>query len=276
MIKLYFSLLAFILSIIGLYFYETNWRTYEHHEIIHDLLIGFPFATGGYLFNFISEHKGALLLAIKCQFKRNDEIYVSLSYLFRIKTKGDNMYLMVKGNKIPNQYQPVGGVYQKFPSITEKWRKWGASETNNDRHNSDDLRFKVKRKFIPEIRKWFYKKENREVDVWREFCEELLSTGILPKALFEHIKPEFLYSIEEPLIFRKGQSIKQFLIYDVFTINFTSEQENAINNLLNESLITDKYAFVNENELDKELFYINKTEYQLGFHARYLKPQLSC
>ncbi|SFT74832.1 hypothetical protein SAMN05216474_2133 [Lishizhenia tianjinensis] len=272
MIKLYFSLIAFILSIIGLYFYETNWRTTEHHEIIHDLLIGFPFATGGFILNFISENRGALLLALKCHFKKNDEIYVSLSYLFKIKIKGDNKYLMVKSNKITNQYQPVGGVYKRFPSITDKWRKWGAKETSNDRCNSDDLRFKVKRKFIPEIRKWFYKKENREVDVWREFCEELLSTGILPKNIFEHIKPEFLYSIEESLIFRKGQEIKQFLIYDVFTINFSSEQEQAVIDLLEQAEITDKYAFVEESDLDKELFNINKIEYQLGYHARYLKP----
>ena len=271
MVKLYLSILLFILSSIGFVFYETSWRLTEHHEIIHDVISAALFGSLGFLLSYLSSNWGAIRLSIRCQFKRKEIIYVSLSYLFRIKIKGQNKYLMVKSNKIPNQYQPVGGVYKRFPSSIIKWREWEASEAKNDKHNSDDLRFNVKRKHIPEIRKWFYQRENREVDVWREFCEELVLTTILPKEHFEHIKPEFLYKKEEALIFRKGKNIKQFLIYDIFTINFSEKQEVAISNLLQQSEITDQYAFVNEEDLDKELFTINNKEYQLGYHARYLK-----
>ena len=178
---------------------------------------------------------------------------------------------MVKSNKIENQYQPVGGVYKRFPSSEIKMREWSATESKNDKKNKDDLRFKTKRKYLPEIRKWFFQGVNREVDVWREFCEELILTGILPKECFEFVKPEFLYSNEEPLIFRKGKKVKQFLIYNIFTINFSEKQSKAIENLYSKNDLTEEYAFVDEEDLDKELFINNDKEYLLGYHARYIK-----
>lgn len=273
MVKLYSITILFLLSVIALVYYELNWKLTDHHEVIHDFIIAALFGTGGYLLNYLSSNWGAIKLALKCQLHKNEDIYVSLSYLFKIKIDGENKYLMVKSNKIPNQYQPVGGVYKRFPSSVLKWREWGANEAKNDRENKDDLRFNVKRKHIPKIRKWFYQRENREVDVWREFCEELVITGILPKNGFEHIKPEFLYRKEEHLIFRKGKENKQFLIYDIFSINFSKEQEEAIFNLYNQDELTEGYAFVDERDLDKELFIINNKEYQLGYHARYLKTK---
>ena len=183
---------------------------------------------------------------------------------------------MVRGGKIRHQYQPVGGVYQKFPSITEKWNKWEASEARNDPKNSEDLRFYTKKKYLPEIKKWFYSGKNREIDVWREFCEELLETEILPSEVFKTIKPEFAKSHEDALIQRKGINERQFLIYNVFCIHLSDEQEAALVSLFESAPMTEKYAFVDEGELDKELFIRNETEYQLGFHARYLNNNTPC
>lgn len=242
-------------------------------ELFNFALIGIP-ASFGALFDFVLENRERLKLAIQCfLFKRNDDIYVSLSYLLRIKLRGENKYLMIRGNKLKGQYQPIGGVYKKYDSLGEKWNRWGAREEKNDPENSDDLRFRVKRKFIPEIRKWFYQRKNREIDVWREFCEEAVQSGILPKEEFNHIRPEFLYSVEEPLIFRKGKKINQFLIYDIFQVNLTESQEEALRTLYEQGQVVHDYAFVDESDLDKELFTFNNQEHQLGFHARYLIHQ---
>ena len=246
----------------------------KHGEYANELLtfasIGIPTSLGA-LFDFVLENRDRLKLAAQCfLFKRNEDIYVSLSYLLRIKLRGENKYLMVRGNKLKGQYQPIGGVYKKYDSLGEKWHRWGAREEKNDPENSDDLRFRVKRKFIPEIRKWFYQRKNREVDVWREFCEEAVQSGILPKVEFNHIKPEFLYTVEESLIFRKGKDVNQFLIYDIFQVNLTDEQEKSLRALYVQGAVVHDYAFVDESDLNKELFTFNNQEHQLGFHARYL------
>lgn len=276
MLKFYIYLLLLLASSVSLYSYESGYKNSEYaNELITFASIGIP-ASLGALIDFLIEHGKTLFLSLRCfLFKRNESTYVSLSYLFKIKLKGSNKYLMIRGSKVRNQYQPVGGVYKKFPSLDSLWNKWEAQEAKNDPENCDDLRFEVKRKHIPEIRKWFYRRENREVDVWREFCEELLITGILPKNTFQHIKPEFLYSKEEALIFRKGKNTKQFLIYDIFSIHLDGRQELVLNELFTSAPFTEKYAFVNEEDLDKELFIENNQEHQLGYHARYLKSK-SC
>lgn len=274
MIKFYLYLILFASSSTALVFYECGNKNGPYSiELMTFASIGIP-ASIGALLSFILDYKNSILLSLRCLlFKRNQITYVSLSYLFKIKLKGENKYLVIRGNKIKNQYQPVGGVYKKFSSLDLKWKEWGALETKNNPEDSDDLRFEVKRKFIPEIRKWFYKRKNRETDVWREFCEELIITGLLPEKTFRYIKPEFLYSKEETLIFRKGKDTKQFLIYDIYTLNLSSEQEQSIVQLHKNAAITERYAFVEEKDLDKELFIYNQEEYQLGYHARYLKSK---
>ena len=44
---------------------------------------------------------------------RKKEIRLSFSYLFKIQI--DGKYLLIKGNRLKNQYQPVGGVYKYYP-----------------------------------------------------------------------------------------------------------------------------------------------------------------
>lgn len=273
MIRLYIYILLLLLSCLSYVFYEISWKNTEHQELILNAICAALFGSIGILFNYFSTNWGAVTLALKCLYNRNDSVYVSLSYLFKIKIAGENKYLMIKGSKLKHQYQPIGGVYKKYNSLTEKWQKWGALEAKNDRNNVDDLRFYVKRKYIPEIREWFYKRKNREIDVWREFCEELIAPKILDANIFNHIKPEFLYSKEEALIQRKGIKTKQFLIYDIYNVNFSKVQEEAIFSLYQKGEITEQYAFVDEENLDKELFTINNQEYQLGFHAKYLKNE---
>lgn len=275
MIRLYIYILLLLSSLTALFFYVMSYKKSGEYsqELFASILVILPTSLGA-IVEFLYEHRKSLLLSLRCLIhNRDEEVYVSLSYLFRIKLRGKNEYLMVRGNKIAHQYQPVGGVYKKFASLDSNWQKWDAREAKNNVEDSDDLRFYVKKKFIPEIRRWFYTSKNREIDVWREFCEELISSEILPNELFKHIKPEFLYSVEEPLIERKGISGKQFLVYNIFSIKLNQKQEEALFKLYNQSKITEEYAFVEEDFLDKELFTIKgqEKEHLLGYHAKYLK-----
>ena len=274
--KLYLYILLFLLSIIAWIFYFFHWKEAIYGEESFAVISTVFFSSIAGIHGFYASNKDSIFLAIRCLFNRNEKVYVSLSYLLKIKLKGSNKYLMVRGGKIPNQYQPVGGVYHKFSSITEKWNTWEASEARNDPKNSDDLRFFTKKKHLPEIRKWFYSGKNREIGVWREFCEELIESEILPNDAFRTIKPEFVKSHEASLIKRKGINETQFLIYNIFCIHLSDEQEEALVTLNNSTPMTEKYVFVNEVELDKELFIRNEKEYQLGYHARYLNNNSPC
>jgi len=177
---------------------------------------------------------------------------------------------MVRGNRIRRQYQPVGGVYKRYPSSEGLFNEMNAKGAKIEENNADDLRFYVKGGNVLKIINWFFSRKNREIDVWREFHEELISNGILPQEKFRFIKPEYLHSKHERLITRRGINAKQYLIYDIYTISFTEEQKKALRDLLKESEFTETYAFVNEEDLDKELIYYDNEEYQLGFHAKYL------
>src|SRR5437868_1126300 len=56
------------------------------------------------------ENFNSITLYIQTHTKyRNNKIRMSISYLYQIEVQGK--YLLVKGHRIPNQFQPVGGVY---------------------------------------------------------------------------------------------------------------------------------------------------------------------
>jgi hypothetical protein len=119
---------------------------------------------------------------------RNDEIRVSASYLYRIKV--DAAYLLVRGRRITHQFQPVGGVYKRYPDSTGTLEKLGVKDDTRipiDDSSREDLRVRVPGKKLLEFMRWYQSREGREVDTWREFQEELLAPGILASDTFPHL-----------------------------------------------------------------------------------------
>ncbi len=261
-----------LLSVLGFVAYNFYFKGSRWEGESFSVILAITAFTTGSLFTFIKEYRKNLLVAFKCYFTniREQDVYVSLSYLFRIKLEGDNKYLMVKGNRIGSQYQPVGGVYKRYSSSDGFFIELNARGARLDENNADDLRLYVKGRNVPKVIKWYLSRKNREIDVWREFHEELISSNILPPEHFRYIKPEYLYSRHERLINRRGIQGKQYLIYDIYTISFSDDQRNALRNLFNDAEFTESYAFVNEDDLDRELFYYDDEEYPLGLHAKYL------
>ena len=60
---------------------------------------------------------------------RNTWIRVSVSYLVRIEHKG--RFLLIRGSRYPDQFQPVGGVYKFNPSAVSLFNKWGVKATTS-------------------------------------------------------------------------------------------------------------------------------------------------
>lgn len=263
---------AFLAAITLLYFYYI--RDYKHCEYQEELftiwvgLLGF--SVGG-ITNYCIENQKLLITTFRCTctFVRTEKVYVSLSYLCKIKIEGYNKYLLVRGGKIQHQYQSVGGVYKKYDTAKKVFQDWNA-KTKDDINNPDDLRFFVLGKHIPSVIAWFNSRKNREVDIWREFYEELIKTGILNSEIFCHVKAEYINTSPQYLIVRDPFKCKQVLIYDIYEVNLTRSQQNALVQLYNDKPFSEEYAFVSEEDIDKSCFVVNGVEYKIGNHTKHI------
>lgn len=165
------------------------------------------------------------------------EIRLTIAYLFRIEINGS--YLLVKSNRIPNTFQPVGGVYKYFAHKgQEELTELGALTDNhipNDNISEYDLRLNLQnRRHLYKFLKWFFKGENREIDPWREFYEELIRTQILSPQVFPYIHYKLVGQVFEPIHKDKFFNVDTFKYADIYIPKFWNhQQEAAIRNLSN-------------------------------------------
>src|SRR5690606_39494021 len=110
---------------------------------------------------------------------KDEDVRFSISYLIRIEIPDSSKYLLVRGHRIKDQMQPVGGVYKKYDGFSE-FENFGFKKDcdrkgiKSDDINKDDLRFRVKGKYALDVIKWFESRKNRETTFNREFAEELI------------------------------------------------------------------------------------------------------
>jgi hypothetical protein len=267
----FFGYLIAILVSVGYLIYRylfLNNPSDFHKEILVTTAFSFLMTAIVAIYELAKNHGKYFWLAIKCWLLiPNKKVYVSLSYLIRIKIKGLEKYLLVKGTKI-NQYQPVGGVY-KLVGNKDIYKDWKAS-IKPDAKNPKDLRFFVKAKHLPEILKWFKSGKDREVGVWREFFEELVETKILSSDNFQTIRSEYLYTREKILSKETRFNNENYhtLVYNIFNIELNESQLSELINLEKKKTFTKKYAFVNEDEINKECF--NNSSTKIGEHAKHI------
>ena len=77
----------------------------------------------------------------------SQDVRLSISYLFRLEV--DGKYLLVKGNRLKSQFQPVGGVYKFYaeakPNL-EKWKYRPDTKMGNI-DETDDLRIFIRGRY---------------------------------------------------------------------------------------------------------------------------------
>jgi hypothetical protein len=196
------------------------------------------------------DHRHFLKLYWKC-FPSKKELRLSISYLYRIEVNGK--YLLVKSNRLHDTYQPVGGVYKYFnPEGRRQLEELGMVTDNyieNDEISEYDLRIKLQeRRQITTFLKWFFTGENREVDPWREFYEELVAPSILPKEQFGYIHYELVGQHFEPIHFDAFFKLDAFMYADIYRPKFvTPMQEEAVRLLLNQA--SDDYIWATRDEI---------------------------
>ncbi|GAB3141679.1 hypothetical protein GCM10027057_25650 [Marisediminicola antarctica] len=158
-------------------------------------------------------------------------VRVSVSYLYRIRV--DNEYLLVEGKRF-DQYQPVGGVYKFHPAssgIRNEMNLLDDDLLEPDDVSEGDLRVRIPGKHLLAFVRWFESGSGRETDGWREFYEELVAPGLLPKSAFRHIKYDRVGRHYHPMRFSPWAKSQELLIADIFEILPTQPQIDELRRL---------------------------------------------
>ena len=164
---------------------------------------------------------------------RDKDIRISISYLFRIKVKGK--YLLVHGDRIKNQFQPVGGVYKRLPEAIDFFNKLGIKDDDCipiDENSENDLRVRVKVKMSQLFLRWYYSGSQREDSVFREFYEELIHTGILTSDRFPYINYRHVYRKQTDIRFVDYFNCYELLIAEIFELIPDKQQEEELIKLM--------------------------------------------
>ena len=77
---------------------------------------------------------------------RNKDVYLSFAYLYKIEI--DGKFLFIRGNRLKDRYQPIGGVYKYYEEAKDFLRSIQAlpSVKMQNEEDSDDLRLTIKGK----------------------------------------------------------------------------------------------------------------------------------
>ncbi|MDD7923870.1 hypothetical protein [Actinomycetospora chibensis] len=173
----------------------------------------------------VSGNSGYLKLSAQSVRYRKRYVRLSISYLIRIEI--DGKYLLLRGRRIPNQFQPAGGVYKFNQTIRDRFNSWGVLSDNLipiDDVSADDLRIRIRGQYLPRFMKWFDSGKNREVGIWREFSEELIDTGILSAENFKSIKFDFVRKHVDSLQYSEYSNGLEMLVAHVFELLPTAGQ----------------------------------------------------
>lgn len=243
--------ISFVIGILGLVscvFLEKG----ETQGTVFKIALGLAIASCIDFIVFIFENKKRWKLLWPKIWKPNKPVRLTIAYLFRIECNGK--YMLIKRHK--NDFvgfQPVGGAYKYFKEENRaNFDNLGITPCNHvprDGATEHDLRLiMTKRKKLTEFFKWFDSRENREIDPWREFCEELVESGLVPADAFKHIKYAYIGKHQEGILCNEDYPIDQFRHADIFELRLENDaQKNAISALKNNPNI----AFVTPEEISK-------------------------
>ena len=270
--KDFVKIFSFFISVTAIIFLVIKYPLNTWSVLLVGLLINIISSPVSFFIVDILENLNRLPLLFKTKLiYRNKYVRLSFSYLFIIKVKGK--YLLVK-NRNGNYYQLVGGAYKRYVSSERIFDKY---EVKPDRQfqtshgvAKSDLRFQIPGRYVTNILNWFQSKDDREISQWREFCEELLTTNILPKDEFRYIDYKYLNTLYTPLQKARNLDCQEILIYEIYEFIPSQTQEAILEQKFdagdsNEIKWADEIIIncLGFNELTKT------TDYQIGAHTKW-------
>ena len=204
---------------------------------------------------------------------RQVSIRISISGLLRIRL-GDR-YLLVRSQRIPGQYQPVGGALKFFESARHSLRQFHCDFVTgygDDKDLENDLRLSVPGKFASRLIRWFRQSDDRERSPWREFHEELIETGILPAQVFPWLQFRKERTHVEPLRYSDHFQKHEILLAEIYEPVFNEEQVDALQKLSNTSPIDDSFVLADWDSIQR-LGHDTRAEHpeiRIGKHTQWI------
>lgn len=180
----------------------------------------------------VAQNWGSLRLLWYSFRYRKYSVRVSTAYLFKIHIDGE--YLLIRGSRYRNQFQPVGGVHKVSPQGNAVLSSMGVTDDDLiplDSVSYGDLRVRVPGKQLSRFFRWFSSRSGREDSPWREFQEELLATGILTATDFPHIMHNYLRRDVDPIRFSEWAEAFEILVADVYELVPDPQQETELRRL---------------------------------------------
>lgn len=194
------------------------------------------------------------------------DIRLSFSYLFKIEVNGK--YLLVKGNRLKRQFQPIGGVYKYYPEAKSTLDEFHfRPDTRMNNHDeTDDLRITIKGKYLLKYMKWFLSMKDREYDPHREFIEELIDTELLPKDLFKSLKYRKVSVHNKEITYSKYNQCDEFIYADIFELLLNYEQKEAVLSAVKKH--PNELCLASDVELKSECY--NGIDKNIGNNAKWI------
>lgn len=180
----------------------------------------------------------------------NNKIRLSVSYLFKIKV--DGKYLLVRSNRIPNQFQPVGGVFKRYRESFYALEQLKVTDDNNipiDDASINDLRVKMPAVKVISFINWYKSQLGREVSPYREFYEELIRTGILTQKDFPYLNYIHLRRHQTGIRYSQHFKCYEILIAEIFELKPTEEQIMVLRSLQGKN--SDQYIWALEDAIER-------------------------
>lgn len=221
----------------------------------------------GVLISVLYFNRTKIYLFIQSLTRWNKDVRFSIAYLYQINF--DNKYLLIQGHKIPGQYQPIGGVFKVLNSFSEVKNKYQIIFDDESRFYDDgDLRFETKGKHVQNIIKWFNSKKNREVNVIREFYEELIETELLKSNCLFELKFEFLNKIESKIEYSEHFQKYEVKIFEIYNVILPEDIKQEIRQLIEQD--NEKLKLVSADEIQKKCFTYKNKSYKISEHSKYI------
>ncbi|UFH45312.1 hypothetical protein LNP27_09210 [Flavobacterium galactosidilyticum] len=222
---------------------------------------------------FINSKRLYLLLQIYFLALKGEKIRFSMSYLYIIKI--DDEYLLVKNSNY-GHYQLVGGKYKRLEGtqslLKEKFEAIDDLKLPNKDLMKDDFAIFIPAKNAIKFLDWFNEGQNREINHWREFYEELIEgkAELLSKENFPYVNYNLLGRVTTPVKRTAGWNCPEILQYDILELLPNVEQRKELLALKNQG--DTEYIKWVDRELIDCLGHDKRTKkklYDIGQHTKW-------
>lgn len=193
--------------------------------VVQAIAIGCASAAIVALIQIAVTNRGGIKLWLQLAWHRPAYVRFSVSYLARIVK--NERYLLVRGQRYRDQFQPVGGVYKAVAGGAVQLQRLDCvpdALTPHDEISHLDLRFRVPWRNVLKTLKFLNENLGIELGPQREFYEELIGTGHLASTTFPYVLASRRRRHVHPLRYSDFAACHELLVADIVDIEVDDDQ----------------------------------------------------